>query len=59
MRIRYPGILLGKSCTSIRTLADFSAIVIYTDWPSSVVAFLVAALASANKLSGMFPRIKT
>jgi hypothetical protein len=32
-------------------LADFSAIIIYPNWPSGVVAFLVATLESANKLS--------
>jgi hypothetical protein len=51
--IRYPGILLGESYTRIRTLANFSAIVIYTNWPSGVVAFLVATLDSANKLSSL------
>jgi hypothetical protein len=44
---------LGESYTGIRTLADFSAIVIYTNWPSGIVAFLVVTLASANKLSGV------
>jgi hypothetical protein len=43
---------LGESCTGIRTLADFSAIVIYTDWPSIVIEILVVTLACANKLPG-------
>jgi hypothetical protein len=43
---------LGESYTGIRTLADFSVIVIYTNWPSRAVAYLVVMLASANKLSG-------
>jgi hypothetical protein len=43
---------LGESYTGIGTLADFSAIVIYTNWPSGVVEFLVATLESANKRSG-------
>jgi hypothetical protein len=47
---------LGESYTGIRTLADFSAIVIYTNWPSGVVAYLVATLESANKLSGAVAR---
>jgi hypothetical protein len=33
-------------------LADFSAIVIYTNRPSGVVAYLVVMLVSANKFSG-------
>jgi hypothetical protein len=43
---------LGESYTGIRTLADFSAVVIYTNRPSGVIAYLVATLESANKLSG-------
>jgi hypothetical protein len=50
--IQYPRILLGESYTSIHTLVGFSAIVIYINRPSGVVAYLVATLASANKLSG-------
>jgi hypothetical protein len=33
-------------------LADFSAIVIYTNRPSGIVAYLVATLESANNLYG-------
>jgi hypothetical protein len=33
--------------------ADFSAIVIYTNWPSGAVAYIVATLESANRLSGV------
>jgi hypothetical protein len=47
---------LGESYTGIRTLADFSAIVIYTNMPSSVIAYLVATLESAYKLSGTVAR---
>jgi hypothetical protein len=43
---------LGENYTVICTLADFSAIVIYTNRPSGVIAYLVAMLASANMLSG-------
>jgi hypothetical protein len=43
---------LGESYTGIRTLADFSAIVIYTNRPSGVVAYLVETLSSANQLFG-------
>jgi hypothetical protein len=43
---------LGESYTGIRTLADFSAIVIYTNWLSGTVAYLIAMLASAIKLFG-------
>jgi hypothetical protein len=49
--IRYPGILLGESYIGIRTLVNFSAIVIYTNRPSGVVAYFAATLESANKLS--------
>jgi hypothetical protein len=42
---------LGERYTGIHTLADFSVIVIYTNWPSGIVAFLVATLASSNKIS--------
>jgi hypothetical protein len=42
---------LGESYNGIRTLAEFSAIVTYTNMPSGIVAYLVATLASANKLS--------
>jgi hypothetical protein len=31
---------------------DFSAIVIYTNKPSGVIAYIVVMLESANKLSG-------
>jgi hypothetical protein len=50
--LEYSGILLGESYIGIHTLEDFSAIVIYTNRPSSVIAYLVATLESANKLSG-------
>jgi hypothetical protein len=36
----------------IHTLADFFAIVIYTNLPSGVVAYLVETLVSINKLCG-------
>jgi hypothetical protein len=42
---------LGESYTGIHTLADFSVIVIYTNWPSGIVAFLVATLESSNNIS--------
>jgi hypothetical protein len=43
--------LLGESYTNIRTLANFSAIIIYTNRPSGIVAYLAATLESAIKLS--------
>jgi hypothetical protein len=54
LRIRYTGILLGESYIGIRTLANFSAIVIYNNRPSGIIAFLIATLASANKHYGVF-----
>jgi hypothetical protein len=51
LRIRYPGILLGESYTGICTLADFSAVFIYTNRPSGIIAYLVVTLASVDKLS--------
>jgi hypothetical protein len=52
LRIRYPGILFDESYTGIRTLADFSMIVIYTKRPSGIIAYLVATLVIVNKLFG-------